>query len=101
MKQLNFEKLNGLIPVVIQDILVKEVLMLGFMTKQALQKTIETNTVWFWSRTRKRLWMKGETSGNVLKVVKILPDCDGDTLLILVRTKGKNICHTGERSCFN
>jgi len=97
--QLDFKKLNGLIPVIIQDSLTKQVLMLGFMNKAAYQKTLKTKKVTFWSRSKKRLWTKGEESGNYLKVIKIKPDCDNDTLLILATPVG-NTCHKDIYSCF-
>lgn len=101
MKQnLNFSKLNGLIPAIIQDIKTKEVLMLGFMNQEAYEKTIKEEKVTFYSRTRNELWTKGETSGNYLNVKEITPDCDDDTLLILVEPTGQ-VCHTGTKSCFN
>ncbi len=97
---LNFEKLNGLIPAIIVDNSNNQVLMLGFMNKESLDKTLETNLVTFYSRTKKALWTKGETSGNYLKLVNILPDCDNDTLLVYAEPQGPT-CHTGNYSCFN
>ncbi len=98
---MDFSKLNGLIPAVIQDADTREVLMVGFMNQEALDRTIESGCATFFSRTRNALWMKGETSGNRLKVNRILVDCDDDTLLVMVtRLGGGNVCHTGERSCF-
>jgi len=100
--KLNFSKFNGLIPAIIQDFKTREVLMLGFMNKEAFEKTISTGNVWFYSRSRKKLWMKGETSGNKLKVRDIKADCDSDALLIQVEVLGKGIvCHKGNKSCFN
>ncbi len=100
MKQnLNFNKLNGLIPAIIQDIKTKEVLMLGFMNQNAYDKTIKEQKVTFFSRSRNILWTKGETSGNYLNVKEIVPDCDNDTLLILVEPTGP-VCHTGRKTCF-
>ncbi len=96
---INFKKLNGLIPAVIQDQKTREVLMVGFMNEEALNKTQATQEVWFWSRTKQRLWKKGETSGNVLQVCEMRTDCDEDTLLVLVKPAGPT-CHTGRRSCF-
>ena len=96
---LNFEKLNGLVPAVVQDAVTKQVLMLGFMNREALEKTQKEGRVTFFSRTKNKLWTKGETSGNFLEVVKILPDCDEDTLLILVNPLGP-VCHTGNDTCF-
>jgi phosphoribosyl-AMP cyclohydrolase / phosphoribosyl-ATP pyrophosphohydrolase len=97
--QLNFGKMNGLIPVVVQDADANGVLMAGFMNKEALQQTIEQKQVVFWSRTKNRLWKKGETSGNYLDLVSIHPDCDNDALLIKAHPRGP-VCHTGKRSCF-
>jgi len=93
------DKNSGLIPAVIQDYRTKEVLMLAYMDKESLKKSLSTGTTWFWSRTKKRLWNKGETSGNIQKIKGIKYDCDGDTLLISVEQIG-NACHTGMRSCF-
>ena len=97
---LNFEKMNGLIPAIIQDNQTSKVLMLGFMNKEALLKTQETGKVTFYSRTKDRLWTKGEESGNFLNVVSIAEDCDQDTLLIKVNPVGP-VCHTGNDTCFN
>ncbi|MDR2914473.1 MAG: bifunctional phosphoribosyl-AMP cyclohydrolase/phosphoribosyl-ATP diphosphatase HisIE [Tannerella sp.] len=97
---LDFNKLNGLIPAIIQDAQTNVVLMLGFMNEEAYQKTIETKNVTFYSRTKQRLWTKGETSGNFLQVVKILADCDNDTLLIKANPVGP-ACHTGAETCFD
>lgn len=98
---MDFSKLGGLIPAVIQDDRSGEVLMVGFMNEDALARTRETGFATFFSRTRGKLWMKGETSGNRLKVERILEDCDADTLLLKVTPLGDgNVCHTGERSCF-
>ena len=91
--------MGGLIPAIIQDNMTNKVLMLGFMNEEAYQKTLETNKVVFYSRTKKRLWMKGETSGNTLQVVSITPDCDNDTLLIKAIPAGP-VCHTGSGTCF-
>ena len=100
VEKLNFAKLNGLIPAIIIDNNNNQVLMLGFMNKESLNKTIETNNVTFYSRTKKSLWTKGETSGNYLNLVNILVDCDNDTLLIYAEPEGPT-CHTGNYSCFN
>jgi phosphoribosyl-AMP cyclohydrolase len=98
---MDFSKLNGLIPAVVQDDDSDEVLMVGFMNDVALARTKETGFVTFFSRTRNTLWTKGETSGNRLAVRRILVDCDDDTLLVRVERQGDgNVCHTGERSCF-
>jgi phosphoribosyl-AMP cyclohydrolase len=101
MVRLYFAKLGGLVPAVIQDWRSGEVLMLGFMNQQAFKKTLETDKVHFWSRSRKVLWMKGETSGNFQAVKEILVDCDRDSLLVRVEQKGSAACHTGYRSCFH
>jgi phosphoribosyl-AMP cyclohydrolase len=98
---MDFSKLSGLIPAVIQDSASREVLMVGFMNQEALDRTIESGYATFFSRSRNTLWTKGETSGNKLKVERILVDCDDDTLLVMVSRLGSgNVCHTGERSCF-
>jgi phosphoribosyl-ATP pyrophosphohydrolase/phosphoribosyl-AMP cyclohydrolase len=98
---MDFSKLNGLIPAVVQDDESDEVLMVGFMNDDALARTRATGFVTFFSRTRNTLWTKGETSGNRLAVRRILVDCDDDTLLVRVERQGDgNVCHTGERSCF-
>ena len=98
---MDFSKLDGLIPAVIQDEGTNEVLMVGFMNDEALARTRETGFATFFSRTRGKLWTKGETSGNRLQVSRILVDCDDDTVLLKVKRLGKgNVCHTGERTCF-
>lgn len=97
--ELNFDKLGGLIPAIIQDNNTSKVLMLGFMNKEAYEKTVETGKVTFFSRSKNRLWTKGETSGNTLQVVSISPDCDQDTLLIKCIPAGP-VCHTGMDTCF-
>ncbi len=97
---LNFSKLNGLIPCIVQDSKTAKVLMLGFMNEEALEKTQQEKLVTFYSRSKKRLWTKGESSGNYLEVVEILEDCDNDTLLIKASPKGA-VCHTGADTCFN
>lgn len=96
---IDFKKLNGLVPAIIQDYKSGEVLMLGFMNQQAFEKTFQTKWVYFWSRKRNKLWLKGEESGNKLKVKEILIDCDKDTLLLEVELIGKSVCHTGSKSC--
>jgi phosphoribosyl-ATP pyrophosphohydrolase/phosphoribosyl-AMP cyclohydrolase len=96
----DFDKMDGLVPAIIQDELTSKVLMLGFMNEEALKKTQETGQVTFYSRTKKRLWTKGEESGNYLNVIKILNDCDSDTLLIKVKPVGP-VCHTGADTCWN
>ncbi len=98
---MNYSKLDGLVPAVIQDADSGEVLMLGFMNDTALEKTRESGFATFYSRSRKKLWMKGETSGNKLAVEQIFVDCDEDTVLVKVKRLGDgNVCHTGTRTCF-
>ena len=97
---LDFDKMGGLIPSIIQDARTKNVLMLGFMNKEAYEKTLEINKVTFFSRTKNRLWTKGEESGHFLDVVSIESDCDNDTLLIKAIPNGP-VCHTGSATCFN
>ena len=100
--RMDFSKLAGLIPAVIQDDGTNDVLMVGFMNADALARTRATGYVTFFSRSRNRLWTKGETSGNKLAVVSLLTDCDDDTLLIRVHCEGEGlVCHTGRRSCFS
>lgn len=96
---IDFNKMNGLVPAIIQDAVTKNVLMLGYMNQEAYKKTIETKKVTFWSRERKCLWTKGETSGNYLNLVNIKNDCDNDTLLISVQPEGPT-CHTGTDTCW-
>lgn len=96
---MDFEKMNGLVPAIIQDAVTQKVLMLGFMNREAYQKTVETGKVTFYSRTKQRLWTKGEESGNFLNVVDIKSDCDDDTLLIQVHPVGP-VCHTGTDTCW-
>ena len=100
MIKLDFEKSNGLIPAVIQDYKSGEVLMLGFMSPESWKKSLDDGEVVYFSRTKKRLWKKGETSGHVQKIKEIYVDCDSDTLLIKVEQIGGAACHTGHRSCF-
>ena len=90
---------SELIPVIIQDVNSLEVLMLGFTNREAVERTLQTKTAWFWSRSRKQLWNKGESSGNFLHVLEIKTDCDTDTLLYLCKPDGPT-CHTGSVSCF-
>jgi phosphoribosyl-ATP pyrophosphohydrolase/phosphoribosyl-AMP cyclohydrolase len=97
---IDFSKLDGLVPAVIQDAKTLKVLMLGFMNQEAYEKTVETGKVTFWSRSRNTLWTKGETSGNFLNVVSIENDCDNDTLLIKANPTGP-VCHTGADTCWN
>ncbi|MCL2651187.1 MAG: bifunctional phosphoribosyl-AMP cyclohydrolase/phosphoribosyl-ATP diphosphatase HisIE [Candidatus Azobacteroides sp.] len=98
--KLDFEKMGGLIPAIIQDNHTNKVLMLGYMNQEAFDKTKETGLVTFFSRSKNRLWTKGEESGNFLNVVSIFEDCDQDTLLIKVKPVGP-VCHTGADTCFN
>lgn len=102
MKDLNikFSKLNGLVPAIVQDARTNKVLMLGFMNEEAYKKTLLDKRVTFYSRSKQRLWTKGETSGNFLELVDILLDCDQDTLLVKAYPKGP-ACHTGADTCFN
>ncbi len=97
--KVDFAKMDGLVPAIVQDVKSKDVLMLGFMNKKALDETMKTGKVTFWSRSKKRLWTKGETSGNFLHVKKVYLDCDSDTILIKARPEGP-VCHTGRKSCF-
>jgi phosphoribosyl-ATP pyrophosphohydrolase/phosphoribosyl-AMP cyclohydrolase len=99
-QQIDFSKQGGLIPCVVQDVKTLRVLMVGFMNEEAYQKTIQDNRVTFFSRTKQRLWTKGETSGNFLQVSDIKVDCDNDTLLIKAIPSGP-VCHTGADTCFN
>lgn len=92
--------MKDLMPAIIQDYKSNEIYMLGFMNQEALSKTRTSKWVWFWSRKRNKLWMKGEESGNKLKVKEIFIDCDKDTLLIKVELIGKRVCHTGDKTCF-
>ena len=100
--EIDFDKMMGLTPAIIQDAATGEVLMLGFMNRAAYDKTLATGYVTFYSRTRNQLWTKGETSGNRLKVVSAQADCDLDTILCRVEVEGQGVvCHTGTRTCFN
>jgi phosphoribosyl-AMP cyclohydrolase len=99
--EIDFDKLHGLAPAVIQDASTEELLMVGFMNRDAWDKTLSSGFVTFYSRTRQKLWTKGETSGNRLQVVAAWTDCDRDTILLRVRVLGEGkVCHTGSRSCF-
>jgi phosphoribosyl-AMP cyclohydrolase len=99
--EIDFDKMQGLAPAVIQDAGTSELLMVGFMNQEALDKTLLTGFVTFYSRTRQTLWTKGESSGNRLQVVAAWTDCDRDTVLLRVRVLGEGkVCHTGTRSCF-
>ena len=95
----DFNKGGGLLPTVVQDSITKEVLMVAWMNEESFHKTLETKETWFWSRSRQELWHKGGTSDNVQHVVDMKLDCDGDTLLVLVKAEGP-ACHTGAVSCF-
>jgi phosphoribosyl-AMP cyclohydrolase len=97
---LDFDKLGGLVPVVVQDYASGEVLMLAFMNRQAWEETVKTRRATYWSRSRNELWVKGETSGNFQEVKEIRVDCDEDTILLKVLQRGGAACHTGFRSCF-
>lgn len=99
LAQLDWEKVDNLMPVIIQNAISGDVLMLGYMNKEALDMTLKSGNITFYSRTKQRLWTKGETSGNFLKLVNIYPDCDNDTLLILANPIGPT-CHNGTESCF-
>ena len=99
--QIDFQKMDGLVAGIVQDANSSEVLMLGFLNPESYAKTMETGFVTFWSRTRQKLWMKGETSGNRLRVVSAATDCDNDTLLFKVVVEGDGlVCHEGTVSCF-
>jgi phosphoribosyl-AMP cyclohydrolase len=101
MNAIDFEKMGGLTPAVVQDADNGQVLMLGFMNQEALTRTLTTGYVTFYSRTRQALWMKGETSGNRLRVLEATTDCDFDSVLLRVRVEGAGVvCHRGTRSCF-
>ena len=99
--KIDFEKTEGLVPGIVQDAKTGELLMLGFLNDESYRKTLESGYVTFWSRSRSKLWMKGETSGNRLKVVTAATDCDNDTLLFRVEVEGDGlVCHEGSVSCF-
>jgi phosphoribosyl-AMP cyclohydrolase len=99
--QIDFEKMQGLVPAVVQDATSLEVLMVGFMNRESFDKTLQISYVTFYSRTRNKLWTKGETSGNRLRVIDAVTDCDRDTILVRVAVEGDGlVCHTGTRSCF-
>jgi phosphoribosyl-AMP cyclohydrolase len=100
-QEINFDKMQGLLPAIVQDTASGEVLMLGFMNREALDQTLRAGYVTFFSRTRNQLWTKGETSGNRLEVISASTDCDRDTVLLQVRVQGQGVvCHNGTRSCF-
>ena len=100
IKDIDFSKGDGLVPVIVQDVKSKEVLTLAYANKESLSLTQKTGNSWFWSRSRNKLWMKGEESGNIQKVKEILVDCDLDAIIYLVEVDGP-ACHTGERVCFH
>lgn len=100
LDELDFTKGDGLIPVIVQDVNTKEVLTLAYTNKESLSLTQKTQNSWFWSRSRNKLWMKGEESGNIQKVKEILVDCDSDAVIYLVEPTGP-ACHTGEKNCFH
>jgi phosphoribosyl-AMP cyclohydrolase len=100
MEKLDWKKGNGLIPVVVQDAKSKAMLMLAYANKEALEKTLSTGFAHYWSRSRGKLWMKGETSGHTQKIKRVVADCDYDTLLYVVEQKGP-VCHTGADTCFH
>jgi phosphoribosyl-AMP cyclohydrolase len=98
---IDFAKMDGLVPAIVQDAVTGQVLMVGFQNEASYQKTLETGFVTFWSRTRQKLWMKGETSGNRLRIVEASTDCDQDTILYRVQVEGDGlVCHEGTVSCF-
>jgi phosphoribosyl-ATP pyrophosphohydrolase/phosphoribosyl-AMP cyclohydrolase len=99
ISKLKFDE-RGLIPAIVQDVRTREVLTLAYMNAESFARTVETKETWFWSRSRNKLWHKGETSGNTQKVVELLLDCDGDAIVVLVDPVGP-ACHTGARSCFD
>lgn len=99
-RSIDFEKMDGLVPAIVQDAISGVVLMQGYMNKEALAKTNETGMVTFFSRSKNRLWTKGETSGNFMELVSISVDCDGDSILIKANPRGP-VCHTGSDTCFN
>ena len=98
LNKLKFDE-RGLIPAIVQHVRTREVLTLAYMNAESLARTVETKETWFWSRSRNKLWHKGETSGNTQRVVELLPDCDGDAIVVLVDPAGP-ACHTGAQSCF-
>lgn len=100
MIKIDFDKMGGLIPAVIQDHVTGEVLMVAYMDEKTLNLTLESGKTWFYSRTRNKYWMKGEESGYTQDVMEVLTDCDADTVVIKVKQNGPAACHTGNRSCF-
>ena len=100
-REIDFKKMQGLVPAIVQDVGSREILMLGFMNEEAFERTLSGGYVTFFSRTRNQLWTKGESSGNRLKVISLSTDCDRDTFLIRVQVEGAGlVCHLGTRSCF-
>jgi phosphoribosyl-AMP cyclohydrolase len=99
LEKLDFKKGNGLIPVIVQDAKTREMLMLAYANKDAVELTLKTKKATYWSRSRNELWVKGATSGNTQKVISVTTDCDCDTLLYMVEQTG-NVCHTGATTCF-
>jgi phosphoribosyl-AMP cyclohydrolase len=100
LDKLDFKKGNGLIPVAVQDAKTKEILMLAYANREAVEKTLTTGKGTYWSRSRNELWVKGETSGNTQRIVSVVADCDFDALLYIVEQKGV-VCHTGAPTCFH
>ena len=100
INDIDFKKSGGLIPIIVQDATTKDVLTLAYSNKESLELTKKTGNSWFWSRSRNKLWMKGEESGNTQKVKEILVDCDSDAVIYLVEPSGP-ACHTGEKVCFH
>ena len=100
INDIDFKKSGGLIPIIVQDVNTKDILTLAYSNKESLELTKKTGNSWFWSRSRNKLWMKGEESGNIQKVKEILVDCDSDAIIYLVEPSGP-ACHTGEKVCFH
>ena len=100
VSNIDFSKSGGIVPVIVQDANTKEILTLAYTYIESLERTLSTGNSWFWSRSRKKLWMKGEESGNTQKIKEILVDCDSDALIYVVEPQGP-ACHTGERTCFH
>jgi len=100
MVTIDFDKGNGLVPAIVQDVTTNDVLMLAYMNRESWEKTLETKKATYWSRSRKTLWTKGESSGNVQIVKEVRIDCDNDTILLKVEQVGGAACHTGYRTCF-
>ena len=100
VSNIDFSKSGGIVPVIVQDANTKEILTLAYTNKESLERTLSTGNSWFWSRYRKKLWMKGEESRNTQKIKEILVDCDSDALIYVVEPQGP-ACHTGERTCFH